>query len=243
MARSLTKAVGHRAVLYSLPVNPSAIIPPDSVDCPLCREPARLFCSDRSRDFYRCEQCELISVDPASHLSPEAERANYDLHQNDPADARYRGFLNQLVTPLLARLQPGMEGLDFGCGPGPALSAMLREAGMVMSDYDPLFAPDAALLDRQYDFVTCTEVVEHFNHPATAWPQLAACVRPGGWLGIMTWLVPDLDPEHFRRWGYKGEPSHVSFYRPATMDWLGRELGLHVEQHGERVILMHKPLL
>ncbi|MFP4609861.1 MAG: class I SAM-dependent methyltransferase, partial [Thiohalophilus sp.] len=199
------------------------------------------FTADRRRRFFRCPQCELISADPATHLSPQEEKANYDLHRNDPADSRYRAFLNQLVEPLLQRLHPAMEGLDYGCGPGPTLSGMLREAGMVMHDYDPLYAPDTALLDRQYDFVTCTEVVEHFCDPGTAWPQLVERVRPGGWLGIMTWLVPDPGPEAFRRWGYKGEPTHVSFYRPATFEWLGRTLGFGVEFVDTRVILMHKP--
>jgi len=52
--------------------------------------------------------------------------------------------------------------------------------------------------------------------------------------------VPDPDPQAFRRWGYKGDPTHVSFYRPATFKWLGRQLGFEVEFVDERVILMHK---
>lgn len=212
----------------------------DSIVCPLCLHPADYFCADRRRRFYRCPQCGLISADPASHLSPEVERANYDLHNNDPTDPRYRAFLNRLVEPLLARLQPGMVGLDYGCGPGPTLSSMLRQAGMVMHDYDPLYAPDETLLAREYDFVTCTEVVEHFNNPGAAWQQLGARVRSGGWLGVMTWTVPDPEPAAFRGWVYKGDPTHVGFYCSATFEWLGRELGFTVEVINERVVLMNK---
>jgi len=222
-------------------VKHGAELPDNPIACSLCRHPADFFCADRRRRFFRCPQCELISADPAAHLDRAGEKAVYDQHDNDPADPRYRTFLAQLSQPLLARLKPGMEGLDYGCGPGPTLSGMLREAGMVMHDYDPLYAPDTALLDRQYDFVTCTEVVEHFNDPGLAWPQLVERVRPGGWLGIMTWLVSDPDPQAFRRWGYKGDPTHVSFYRPATFEWLGRTLGFEVEFAAPRVILMHKP--
>lgn len=213
-----------------------------TIACFLCDYPAGLFTRDRRRHFFHCPHCGLIAADPATHLSPEEERQNYDLHDNDPGDAGYRAFLARLVGPLLTRLAPGMQGLDYGCGPGPTLSLMLREAGMAMHDYDPLYAPDVTLLDRQYDFVTCSEVVEHFRDPATAWQQLAATVRPGGWLGVMTWLVPDTDPERFRCWSYKGEPTHVSFYQPRTLEWLGGQLGFEVEFVDERVILMHKAL-
>ncbi|MFO8024560.1 class I SAM-dependent methyltransferase [Thiohalophilus sp.] len=213
---------------------------PETLTCPLCRHCAELFCADRRRRFYHCPQCDLISADPAAHLDRAGEKAVYDLHENDPADPRYRTFLAQLTEPLLGRLRPGMEGLDYGCGPGPTLSGMLREAGMVMHDYDPLYAPVENLLERTYDFVTCTEVVEHFYDPGEVWPQLAALVRPGGWLGVMTCLVTELEPAVFRSWGYKGDPTHVSFYRPATFDWLGQTLDFSVEQVSERVVLMHK---
>ena len=36
----------------------------------------------------------------------------------------------------------GVEGCWAGCGPGPALAEMLREAGHTVATYDPLFAPD-----------------------------------------------------------------------------------------------------
>ena len=213
---------------------------PDSIACPLCSQPAGLFCEDRRRRFFRCLHCELIAADPTSHLALSEEKAVYDLHENHPDDSRYRDFLSRLAMPLLKYLQPGMEGLDYGCGPGPTLSGILREAGMHMQDYDPLYRADSGLLQRQYDFVTCTEVVEHFNDPASSWQQLAALVKPGGWLGVMTWLVPEEDPEFFRGWGYKGEATHVSFYRPATFAWLGQRFGFTIELVEERIILMHK---
>lgn len=209
-------------------------------ECTLCGAPADYFCRDRRRRFYRCPRCELAFADPQSHLHADEERAVYELHENDPKDADYRAFLGRLATPLLERLQAGMSGLDYGCGPGPTLSGMLREAGMTMANYDPLYVPEPRALERQYDFVTCTEVVEHFRAPARDWRTLAQRVRPGGWLGIMTWLVPELDADAFRGWGYKGDPTHVSFYRPATLHWIGRQLGLTVEIISERVILMQK---
>ncbi|MFP5505071.1 MAG: class I SAM-dependent methyltransferase [Gammaproteobacteria bacterium] len=207
-------------------------------DCPLCGHAAAPVDEDRRRRYFQCPECRLIFADPASHLDAAAEKAVYDLHCNDPADAGYRRFLDRLAAPLLTRLHPGMHGLDYGCGPGPALSQMLRQAGMRMTDYDPIYAPDPAALDRQYDFVTCTEVVEHFKQPAQDWERLLATVRPGGWLGVMTQLA--LGPERFRRWQYRNDPTHVAFHSAETFAWIGRHHGLTVERAGDAVMLLRK---
>ena len=69
--------------------------------CSLCGNATRAFCEDRVRRYFECPGCGLVSADPASHLSPEDERAIYDLHQNDPADAGYRRFLSRMADPLV----------------------------------------------------------------------------------------------------------------------------------------------
>lgn len=212
---------------------------PAAPTCPLCGAQVYLFCEDRARRYFECPHCALITADPASHLAVEAERAIYDLHQNTPEDAGYRTFLSRLAAPLLMRLQPGMQGLDFGCGPGPVLSMLLRDAGMAMTDYDPFYAPNAAALQRQYDFVACTEVVEHFRDPHAGWAQLMARVRPGGWLGVMTQLAPEL-PERFLRWRYRDDRTHVSFHRLTTLRWLVQRFGFDLAQVEERVFLMQR---
>ena len=211
----------------------------DAPRCPLCDVATHLFCEDRARRYFECPDCGLVSADPASHLSVADERAIYDLHRNDPADAGYRAFLARLAEPLRAKLAPGMHGLDFGCGPGPVLALMLREAGMAMAAYDPFYAPDATLLETQYDFVTCTEVVEHFRDPLAGWTQLAARVRPGGWLGVMTQLAPAL-PANFLRWRYRDDRTHVSFHRLATLQWLAARFGFALEQVESQAFLLRR---
>jgi SAM-dependent methyltransferase len=207
-------------------------------DCPLCAHPAPLVDEDRRRRYFQCPECRLIFADPASHLDAAAEKAVYDLHRNDPADAGYRAFLERLAAPLLARLRPGMQGLDYGCGPGPALSLMLRQARMHMTDYDPCYAPDPTALEREYDFVTCTEVVEHFKRPAQDWERLTRLLRPGGWLAVMTQLV--ISPERFRRWQYRNDPTHVAFYSAETFAWIGARFGFDVERADTAVLLLRK---
>ncbi|WP_413113124.1 class I SAM-dependent methyltransferase [Thaumasiovibrio sp. DFM-14] len=209
--------------------------------CPLC-EASHIehFHQDKRRDYFQCQRCQLIYADPDCLLDPEQEKGVYDQHQNDSDDLGYRRFLSRVAEPLLARLPNGRwQGLDFGSGPGPTLSVMLEEAGHQMAIYDPYFAPERSVLARQYDFITCTEAIEHFYTPGKEWQQLLSMLKPGGWLGLMTKLA--LDIEAFARWHYKNDPTHVSFFSQATFRYLAKRDGLEVEFVGNDVILLRKP--
>lgn len=210
------------------------------MSCPLCNSPAHEpFCEDRLRPYRRCRTCELVFV-PASHrLDAAAEKGVYDQHQNDPADPQYRQFLSRLFGPVAARVPAGAEGLDFGAGPGPTLSVMFEEVGHRMRIYDPFYAPEPAVLQRTYDFITASEVVEHLFQPGEEFGRLWACLRPGGWLGVMTRRQPP-GPE-FAAWHYKNDPTHVCFYAEATFAWIARNFGARLEFAGEDVILLQKP--
>jgi len=207
--------------------------------CPLCHvSRAEPFETVGGRGFLACEECGLVFVERRALPSPQAERAHYDLHQNSPADPAYRRFLSQLTDPLVTRLTAGAEGLDYGCGPGPAVGAMLAERGLKVRDYDPIFAPDAQALARDYDFIVCTEVAEHFHEPGEAFRELGRLLRPGGWLGVMTSLLtPEIE---FGRWGYVRDPTHVAFYRPRTLAWIAARMGWALDTDERRVALFRK---
>ncbi len=193
--------------------------------CCVCRAPSpERFAEVDGRAYWSCSGCAAVFLDPRQRLSVEAERACYRLHQNYPDDPAYRGFLSQIATPLIAALPAGREGLDYGCGPGPALAAMLVEAGHGMSLYDPLFYPRAESLERVYDFVVCTETAEHFHDPFGEFGRLASLLRPGGCLAVMTRFLPD--GQDFGGWHYRREPTHVVFYREATFRAIAARLGL-----------------
>ncbi|PSW13098.1 class I SAM-dependent methyltransferase [Photobacterium sanctipauli] len=209
-------------------------------NCPLCHsEVAEIFHRDKRREYFRCPECALIFADPEALLAPSDEKAVYDQHENNPADEGYRRFLNRLAAPLMARIgDEPLQGLDFGCGPGPTLSVMLEEAGHNMAVYDPYFADQPEVLEQQYDFVTCTEAIEHFYTPAKEWGLLLGMLKPGGWLGLMTKLARDADA--FAQWHYKSDPTHVSFFSRETFQYLADRDGLDVEFVGNDVILLRK---
>jgi len=212
---------------------------PELAMCPVCLHGAPGFFREvGGKTYLRCATCEATIMAPQSRLTAGEERQIYELHENNPEDAGYRRFLARLSKPLTAKLQPGAKGLDFGCGPGPALAGMLEESGFTMALYDPFFQPDTTALSDTYDFITCTEVMEHLHQPSDVFDRLDRLLRPGGWLGIMTCF--QTDDERFDNWHYRRDPTHVVFYRQATFDWLARQRAWELEIPAKDVVLLRK---
>lgn len=189
------------------------------------------------RVYCACEECGLIFVPGSLHPSAEEERRRYETHNNDPSDEGYRSFLRQVADPLSERIAPPAQGLDFGSGPGPTLSIMLEERGFEMAVYDPFFAADNNVLNRTYDFITCTETAEHFHAPAEEFDRLYGMLRPGGWLSVMTQWA---DGKDFKHWYYARDVTHVCFYSSKTMAWLADRFGYDLETPRRNVALFRK---
>ena len=208
--------------------------------CIVCAaDSAHVFATIDARRYWRCPVCQATFLDPKHRLGATEEHAHYRTHRNDPADPDYRRFLANLADPLRQRLPPASQGLDYGCGPGPALACMLREAGHRVAVYDPLFHPDPAPLSATYDFITCTETAEHFHQPWAEFDRLNRMLRPGGWLGLMTCF--QTDDTRFARWYYRRDPTHVVFYRAATLRLIARRLGWRCAIPASNIALLHKP--
>ena len=207
--------------------------------CPLCGHATRPFHSDGRRDYRRCATCGLVHVPRAQQLDPTAEKAEYDLHRNDPADPGYRAFLSRAAEAVQARVAPPAHGLDFGCGPGPALPAMLEEAGYTVALYDKYYAAHPGALQQTYDFVTATEVFEHLGAPDNVLRRLLGCLRPGGWLVIMTKRVRHR--EAFAQWHYIHDPTHVAFFGEETFRWIADRHGLRLDIVGDDVVALQRP--
>lgn len=207
--------------------------------CPLCDSlDAALLHTDAQRHYLNCANCALIFVPVAQRLDAAAEKARYDLHRNDPNDCEYRKFLARLGDQVMARLPGGAEGLDFGCGPGPALAAMLTENGYPTAVYDPYYAPDETVWRRRYDFITSSEVLEHLYHPAAELKRLFLAIKPGGILGVMTSFAPELT--EFARWHYINDPTHVCFYSAQTFAYIARRWGAAIIHMADNVVVMRK---
>lgn len=208
--------------------------------CPVCLQPqCRHFIEIDGKHYWRCASCEATFLDPSQLPDRARERDEYRLHRNETDDPAYRRFLSRLTVPLLARLPADRSGLDYGCGPGPALAAMLTEAGHRMSVYDPLFFDDASVLRRRYHFITCTEVAEHFHAPHDQFAVLDGLLEAGGLLAVMTRF--QTEDAAFAGWHYRRDPTHVTFYRAATFRRIAEQRGWRCSFPADNVAFCEKP--
>lgn len=188
------------------------------------------------REYFLCSNCHFIFLSPEFHLSLPEEKRQYDCHENNPKQDGYVQFLKKLIDHLEPKFKTGSVGLDFGCGPGPAIDIILRKKSFDVNNYDPIYFPDKNLLNQKYDFITCTEVVEHFYKPRQEFKLLHSLLKKGrSFLGIMTEIWSS--ETDFSNWWYHREPTHVCFYQPGTFEWIGSWLGLSVEFPGTNVVI------
>lgn len=166
-----------------------------------------------------------------------AEIERYKAHQNGPQDAGYVQFLNQAITPALPYLKISMRGLDYGCGPVPTLSGLLKSHDLHCENYDPYFYPEFP--EGHFDFIFATEVVEHFFHPAQELQRISVLLKPGGILTIMT--EPWVTLEGFSEWHYAKDMTHVCFYHAKTVAYICTRYGFEKLNHDSpRVSVLKK---
>lgn len=217
-------------------------MPESNLETPVCRvcgdTRTRVFPAGKSV-YWRCGYCMATFMDASQLPDEAAERKRYERHENDPQDPGYRRFLEKAAAPLITRLSPGQEGLDYGCGPAPAMALMMAEAGYFMISYDPFFFPEKKALATAYDFITCTEVAEHFHRPKAEFERLDTLLRPGGYLAVMTCF--QTDDAKFENWHYRRDITHVAFYRERTFRVIAAQRGWHCEIPVKDVVLMKKP--
>tara|TARA_Y100000780_G_scaffold226709_1_gene241177 strand:+ start:849 stop:1493 length:645 start_codon:yes stop_codon:yes gene_type:complete len=187
--------------------------------------------------YYICSNCDLVFLDETQLLESKEERSQYSLHQNDKRDPGYVNFLFRSIGPTLRHIKPNFKGLDFGCGPYPMLVELMKEEGFDMDFYDPYFFPSQNL-DKEYDFVISTEVVEHFNNPNKSWAELVSKVAEGGILSIMTSIrYQDID---FKSWHYRNDQTHISFYSEKTLEWIATHFNLELIDKEKNVAIFKK---
>jgi hypothetical protein len=207
--------------------------------CPLCHcDQVQFFHQDKKRAFYCCDTCDLVFADAASHLPPMAERQRYGRSRISQKQKQ----LSQFVFPFLKQLQQlhsgQLTGLNFGRILEAANLKLITDAGHILNQYDPFLAPEHTLLKREYDFIVCYRVFEHFQYPMKEWHLLSRLLNPGGWLAINTPLLTDL--QAFGKWHHKNNLTHVSFYQKSTFEYLAANSEFTLLFAAKDLILMQK---
>jgi len=178
-------------------------------------------------------------MDDKKNLPAEQQQNRYLSHNNTLEDTGYVDILKTFIDKSITSFQPNIKtALDFGSGPGPILSQLLRDIGYETDIYDFYFAPEKVYIDKTYDLITCTEVLEHLKNPLETMKMLKDHLNPGGIFAVMTLFHPVYDlssteeqlpcEKVFEAWWYRRDPTHISFFRPETFYYIAKSLGLTI---------------
>jgi hypothetical protein len=186
--------------------------------CKICGNKVNIIEVIKKPIYYYCKECELIFMDESFYLSSEEEKLRYTKHNNSITDDGYvnmfLNFIDEAVKPFVKK----GDALDFGCGPGPVLSKLLKENNFETDIYDPYFFPDRVYLGKKYDLIACTEVIEHTKNPLYVFNFFSNYLKTRGKLALMTLFHSGV--ESFVDWWYRQDSTHICFFSLKTFQYL-----------------------
>lgn len=189
-------------------------------------------------DTYHCENCRFIFKAEQAYVSSEQELKQYNHHNNSFESPGYvemfQAFIDRCITPYRADIETVLE---FGSGPGPVLSKLLSNEGYSVECYDKYFSPEPVYEGKQYDLITATEVIEHIDDPLKIMHFFYDHLKPGGYLALMTQFHSD-SPEKYLKWWYRGDPTHICFFRPETFTVIGEKTGFTLLDADDKKLLL-----
>jgi hypothetical protein len=182
-----------------------------------------------------CDICELYAKNESLFLDSIAEKKRYLLHSEIP-DPQYVDQMRRFVrTAVLPYIITG-KALDYGAGRTGTLQKMLENAGFTVSTYDTYFYPNQSIFNDEYDVVTATEVVEHFQDLDSEWIKLLKLVKKGGILAISTMFVKN----DISDWWYLRDITHYHFYGERTFEGLAMKHRLEILYTDHQAIIVFK---
>ena len=211
-------------------------------DCIICGSRWNLFHTKRdSLGYYRCPGCSFIYLHPDHHPDPEVEKKRYLLHDNSMENTGYVEMLNRFIQDfILPRIRPPAVVLDFGSGPEPVLSNLLKQRGFSCDSYDPYFASFQLNMNNQYDLIILFEVIEHLTDPVHVMSALFSLLHDGKYCVISTLFHPE-QSDRFETWWYRRDITHRSFFSAETFYTLAERTGfLPVQTDGKQFIVLKK---
>lgn len=192
--------------------------------CLVCSSPALRILSSKRKTFFRCADCGFSFLHPDFLPSKEAALERYKQHYNSEDNKGYQQFLCHIIERALYYAGKPESLIDWGSGPNPLASKILRNLGFTVFSWDPHFSSAQDPERACYDLGICVEVAEHFIHPQEDFSAFFATLKPNAYAIVHTHLAPK-DDGAFLRWWYVEDVTHVSFYSPCSLEILGKMNG------------------
>lgn len=178
--------------------------------------------------YYNCVNCEFIQMDDSKTVDFKREREVYDLHNNTIEDEGYVNMFKDFIDKAVLPFASSGELLDFGSGPEPVLSQVIkRDTDFNVDHYDLHFQPVKVYEEKTYDVIVSTEVIEHLSDPLSYFKLFKKHLKPGGILAVMT-LFHYNDEEAFKKWWYRRDETHISFFNKTTLSEIAVQLDLSI---------------
>jgi len=194
----------------------------------VCHESTREI-RDKKRElrYYRCLSCGFIALDEKFIVTSEREKKQYDQHNNSLENEGYVQMFEDFIELSIGTyLEHINTVLEFGSGPEPVLSVLLKRRGLEVDNYDLYYAPKKIYKDKSYDLITSTEVFEHLSKPLEILTLLTKHLNSGGYITLMTKFPPEEDQE-FLNWWYRRDPTHIGFFTPKSFEVMAKKVGLN----------------
>lgn len=212
------------------------------MNCKICNSTVTSLFDERNNwEFFHCEPCEFIFKNPKNYVNSDKELSQYNNHNNSIESPGYVEMFEKFID---ATFEPYIDAisnvLEFGSGPGPVLSELLRKKGLNVDIYDKYFSPTKVYENKKYDLITSTEVIEHIQNPLEVFEVFSKHIKKGGYLALMTQFHKN-EEEDFKKWWYKNDPTHICFFRPHTFEVLAKISGFRVvKQDNIKSVLLKK---
>jgi 2-polyprenyl-3-methyl-5-hydroxy-6-metoxy-1,4-benzoquinol methylase len=206
-------------------------------NCPLCHSSSLKF-HKNEQQYHQCSACNAIFMDSEYYLNLQQEKARYEEHNNNVDDKGYQQFVSPITSSVLRNHTANQVGLDFGAGTGPVIAKVLADKGFKLELYDPFFHDNPKLLNKQYDYIVCCEVMEHFYKPDEEFALLKRLLKPNGRLYCMTDLYHE--DINFPNWYYQKDNTHVFFYHQQSLEYIKQQSGFSdLSVNGRLVTFTH----
>ena len=199
------------------------------MNCKICNKPATPFIDERNKwEFFHCKECEFIFKNPICYVDKTNELKQYQHHNNTIESPGYVEMFEKFIDATFHPHMPKIKtALEFGSGPGPVLSELLKQRGLDVDIYDKFFSPQKIYENKKYDLITSTEVIEHIESPLEVFELFSKHIKKNGYLALMTQFHKN-EQEDFKKWWYKNDPTHICFFRPRTFEVLALACGFEV---------------